>query len=150
MTGDWLEGALRRCAAWDAVQVMEGGTFGVAAEAVTAASIRPAWRLNKDNKDDVRGDFITAGFPKGYATKKPEDGLRPAHRSRFRVKAWAGTAGGKFASHLRQALKRNCLRKAVPESISCQYAPLEILEALAASGVGFPAGRTGWKLAFPF
>ena len=67
MTGDWPEGALRRCAARDAVQVMEGYSFGVAAEAVTAASSKTAWRLNTGNKDDVRGDFITAGFPKGCA-----------------------------------------------------------------------------------
>jgi hypothetical protein len=70
MTGDWLEGALRRCAARDAFQVWEGCSFGIAAEAVTAASSKTAWRLNKDNKDDVRSDFVTAGFPKGYATKK--------------------------------------------------------------------------------
>ena len=68
MTGDWPEGALRRCAAWVAVQVMEGSSF--AAEAVTARSTRTAWRLKKYNKDDVRCDFVMAGFPKGYATKK--------------------------------------------------------------------------------
>jgi hypothetical protein len=90
MTGDWLEGALRRCAPRDAFQVWEGCSFGVAAEAVIAASSKTAWRLNKDNKDDVWSDFVTAGFPKGYATKKPENVLRPARRSRFRVEAWTG------------------------------------------------------------
>ena len=73
MTGDWLEGALRRCAPRDAFQVWEGCSFGVAAEAVTAASSKTAWRLNKDNKDDVRIDFVTAGFPKGYAYKKARE-----------------------------------------------------------------------------
>jgi hypothetical protein len=68
MTGDWPEGALRRCAALVAVQVLEGCSFGVAAEAVTAASSTMA-----QNKDDVRGDFVMAGFPKGYATKKARE-----------------------------------------------------------------------------
>jgi hypothetical protein len=60
--GDSLEGATRRCAALDAVHVLEACSFAIAGEAVTAASPTKARRLNTEN-------FVTAGFSKGNATK---------------------------------------------------------------------------------
>ena len=87
-TGDWLDGAPRRCAAVVTFQVLAGSSCAIARDAVTTANATAAETLN--TKGTCLRFFFTAGFPKGYnnGAGGMRRGMRPVGPFALKLGRW--------------------------------------------------------------